>query len=234
MSGGPLPRFRCVTLRRSGASEIRIVRATDEAAARAQLEAAGLVPVQIEAIGPSLVDALREKLPAAGASPAPRLALPRWRFTRPVWLALPPRATLVSAGLILATIPASTALGAWGLTALSRWQLHRLEASEAPALARYAKVAAVEQVRPRAEAAMQAPAISQLVARLAAALPADAGLAGLSLDERGGLVVEVETPDPDRLRPALAADPLLGRLEEVGQTMTDEGTMRVTLKGRLR
>ncbi len=233
MSGGPLPRFRCVMLRRSGASEIRIVRAVDEAAARAQLEAAGLVPVQIEAIGPSLVDALREKLPAAG-SPTPSLSLPRWRPTRPGWLALPPRATLVSAGLILATIPASTALGAWGLTALSRWQLHRLEASEAPALARYAKVAAVERVRPRAEAAMQAPAISQLVARLAAALPADAGLAGLSLDERGGLVVEVETPDPDRLRPALAADPLLGRLEEVGQVMTDEGTMRVTLKGRLR
>ncbi|WP_347271422.1 hypothetical protein, partial [Rhizorhabdus histidinilytica] len=58
MPAAPLTRYRCVLLRRSGASEIRIVRAEDAAAARARLAAAGLDPVSVEPIGPSLLDRL--------------------------------------------------------------------------------------------------------------------------------------------------------------------------------
>ncbi|ATE63527.1 hypothetical protein [Rhizorhabdus dicambivorans] len=220
-----MTRYRCVMLRRSGASEIRVVRAEDEAAARAQLAAKGLEPVSVEAIGPSLLDALREKKPAL-----PGWRLPRWNIPR---LRVPQQG-LIAAGLILATIPVSTALGAWGLTALTRWQAHRLAQREAPALARYERVALVEGSRRHVMAVMTSPPVSAVVVRLARLLPPDTGLAAVSLDEGGALVIEVETPDPDALRGALAADPLFAGLDEVGQTRTDEATLQVTLKGAIR
>jgi hypothetical protein len=219
-----LPRFRCVMLRRSGASDIRVIRAESEEAARAQLAAAGLDPVSVEPIGPSLFDRLRERIGEGG------LRLPAWRpdlppFSRDLWW---------PALLILATIPVTTALGAWTLAGITRWQIHQLRQQEAPALAVYRSAAAIERARPRAEAAMAAPALTSLASRLSAVLPEDAGLAGIALDDTGVLSVEIESADPDRLRTELAKDPLLGSLGETGQAMTDGGTMRVSLKGRIR
>ncbi|ARR54207.1 hypothetical protein HY78_12540 [Rhizorhabdus wittichii DC-6] len=73
MPAAPLIRYRCVLLRRSGASEIRIVRAEDAAAACARLAAAGLDPVSVEPIGPSLLDRLGDRIARGG------WRLPRWR-----------------------------------------------------------------------------------------------------------------------------------------------------------
>jgi len=219
-----LPRFRCVMLRRSGASDIRVIRAESEEAARAQLAAAGLEPVSVEPIGPSLFDRLGERIREGGwRLPARRPALPP--FPPGLWWP-----TL----LILATIPLTTAVGAWALAGITRWQVHQLRQEAAPALAAYRSAAAIERARPRAEAAMAGPALTSLTGRLSAVLPEGAGLAGIALDDGGVLSVEIESADPDRLRTELAKDPLLGSLSETGQAMTDGGTMRVSLKGRIR
>lgn len=223
----PLPRFRCVMLRRSGTTEIRIVRAESVEAARAICEAAGLNPVSIAPVGPSLFDSLGERLARR------EWRMPRWRPALPP-IAGPRRQAWAVAALVLATIPVTTAIGAWGLTTINRWQADRIAVEQAPALTAYARVAAVEDIRPSAAAIMAAPTVSATVARLRASLPDEAGLAGVSLDRDGTLTVEIETPDPDRLRTALTADPLLARLRNSGQTMTDGGTMMVILQGRAR
>lgn len=222
-----LPRFRCVLLRRSGASEIRVVRAESADAARAGLVAAGHNPVSVEPIGPSLFDSLGERIAGGWRWPA-------WRPRRPTALALPPRPILLAAGLLLATIPLTTAIGAWSLTALNRWQAQRLAREAAPALAAGRRATAIEAVRPQVAAIMGAPTMTDRLARLAAVLPAEAGLVRFERDEAGELTLIVETPDPDRLRAALAADPGFAALRETGQTMTDGGTISVTLKGRNR
>ncbi|KRB88238.1 MULTISPECIES: hypothetical protein [unclassified Sphingomonas] len=228
MSGEQLTRYRCVMLRRSGASEIRIVRAEDAAAARARLAAAGLDPVSIEPIGPSLFDMLGERIARGG-----------WRFPRlrPAWparLARPSGAVLTGAALLLATVPFTTAIGAWGLVGLDRWQAARIAKRQAPAIAASVRVAAVERARDDVEAVMAVPSMSGLAGRLRALLPEEAGLVAMALAENGALTVEVETPDPDRLRTALAADPLFGALREIGQTRTEGATIDVILTGRVR
>lgn len=222
----PLPRFRCVMLRRSGTTEIRIVRAESVEAARAICEAAGLNPVSIDPIGPSLFDSLGETLKRG------ERRLPRWRFALPAVIALP-RNIWWPALLILATIPVSTALGSWALVGLTRWQADQLSQDSAPLLSAYARVAKIESARPRVEAVIAAPSLTSLVARLSAALPEGAGLASLTLDEQGLLTIEVETSDPDQLRVSFASDPLLGSLRNTGQSMTNGGTIRVILKGRI-
>lgn len=223
----PLPRFRCVMLRRSGTTEIRIVRAESIEGARATCAAAGLNPVSIDPVGPSLFDSLGETLKRG------EWRLPGWRPAIPA-ITLPPRPIMIGVALILATIPVTTAIGAWGLTAINRWQASRIASAQAPAIAAYAQVVAIENVRARAATIMAAPTVTAMVARLRAALPEEAGLAGLSLDEDGAITIEVEAPDPDRLRTALAADPLLAGLRNSGQTMTDGGTIMVILQGRAR
>jgi len=215
-------------LRRSGASDIRIVRAEDEAAARAQLAAAGLDPVSVEAIGPSLIDSLGERIRSGGwRLPRRKLAWPApFRDIR-----FPDR--LPALLLILATIPFTTAIGAWTLTGIERWRSAALAEREAAAIRRAMGAALAEQARGSAEAAMAIPSLGSLAARLRTHLPAEAGLSAMALDERGVFLVEIETPDPDRLRSAFAADPLLGSLREVGQARTGGGTIRVSLNGRI-
>jgi hypothetical protein len=228
MSGGQLTRYRCVMLRRSGASEIRVVRAEDEAGARALLAAAGLDPVSVEPIGPSLFDSLGERITQGG------WRLPRWQPTWPARLARPSGTALTAVALVLATIPATTAIGAWGIAGIDRWRAARIAKRQAPAIAAYARVAAVERARDDVEAVMAIPSLTGLADRLRATLPEDAGLAAMALAESGELTIELETPDPDRLRTALAADPLLASLRETGQRRTDGGTIAVVLTGRVR
>jgi hypothetical protein len=215
-------------LRRSGASEIRVVRAEDEAGARALLAAAGLDPVSVEPIGPSLFDSLGERITQGG------WRLPRWQPTWPARLARPSGTALTAVALVLATIPATTAIGAWGIAGIDRWRAARIAKRQAPAIAAYARVAAVERARDDVEAVMAIPSLTGLADRLRATLPEDAGLAAMALAESGELTIELETPDPDRLRTALAADPLLSSLRETGQRRTDGGTIAVVLTGRVR
>lgn len=225
MSAAPLNRYRCVMLRRSGASEIRVIRAESEAAARAQLAAMGREPVSVEPIGPSLFDSLYERVTAGGRR-VPRL---QWRPS----LRIPPRDIWWPALLILATIPFTTAIGAWTLTGIERWRTARLAERERPAIARAIRAIMAEEARRSTQSVMAAPALSSIVARLRGALPDEAGLAAIAISDDGALTIDIETPDPDRLRGALAADPLLGALREFGQSRTGGGTIRVSLKGRI-
>ena len=135
--------------------------------------------------------------------------------------------------LILATIPFTTAIGAWTLTGIERWRSAVLAEREAAAIRRAMGAALAERARGSAEAAMAIPSLGSLAARLRTHLPAEAGLSAMALDERGMFRVEIETPDPDRLRSAFASDPLLGSLREVGQARTGGGTIRVSLNGRI-
>lgn len=227
MASTPTIRFRCVTLRRSGANDIRIVQAADADAARARLIAAGLEPISIEALGPSLFERLFRHDGVRGTSIKARLSawrLPRIDVSRP----LP-----IGAMLALATIPFTIAAGSWGLTFAIGWRADRLADRAAPQIAAWRAHQRVEAARARAAPIMAGPAASAVLTRLAGILPADTGLASIGRDEAGMLTIQIDTPDPDRIRPILGADPLFGALRETGQAATDDGAIRVTLKGRV-
>jgi hypothetical protein len=65
--------------------------------------------------------------------------------------------------------------------------------------------------------------VSDTIERLALALPSEAALASVEVDKDGGFAIEVELPDPERLRAALAADPVLRGLRQVSQMSGDNG-----------
>jgi hypothetical protein len=65
--------------------------------------------------------------------------------------------------------------------------------------------------------------VSDTIERLALALPSEAALASVEVDKDGGFAVEVELPDPERLRAALAADSALRGLRQVSQMSGDNG-----------
>lgn len=229
MSGDGMTRFRCVMLRRSGTSEIRVVRAPDAAAARAALEARGLQPVSVEAIGPSLFDVLAAKARSGD-----------WRWPRRhVEGARGPTAIASGdvawrAALILATIPLTTAILAWGWAGIDMLRVRTIERRDAEALAMQARLAAVERARHGVERVAGVPPLSAIAAQLADVLPEGASVEAMSLTPEAELLIEIDTADPDQLRATLAADPLLASLGEVDQSRTDAGTIRVSLKGRLR
>lgn len=211
-------RFRCQALRRSGATEVRVIQAASADEARERLLAAGLEPVSIEEIGPSLFDGLR-----GGVDIDWRL--PRWRPR----LSLPTRPGMIAACL-LAAIPFITAIGAWMLAITTAHDVEQLQlGSSASAYA--GKPYLSPATRRDLASAMSRPTIGGLIQRLSAAIPQSASIASVMTDAKGQLTIAVETPDPDRLRLAIAADPLLARLAETGQSRTDDGAMRVTLRG---
>jgi hypothetical protein len=220
-----MTRFRCVMLRRSGTSDIRVVRAPDAATARTMLEARGLQPISVEAIGPSLLDAVVQKLrrswhrrswqPSAASHEA-------WRVT--AW----------RIALMLFVLPVATAGVAWIWTGVDRLRVAWIERREAPLLAAQARLETVERTRHGVQRVAGVPPLSAVAAQLAATLPEDAGIESLSLTPEGELLVDIVTPDPDVLRSALAADPLLAALGERSQSRTDAGTIRVGFEGRLR
>ncbi len=218
-SGPRAIRFHCRAIRRSGATEIRIVTAPSAEAARKRLLAAGLEVVSIDPVGPSLL----ARLPSL---PRPRWRLPGW----PARLPRPSRRDWLVTGALLASIPVSVALAAWSLTLVTHLRSERLARDLAP------RIAAETALRARAAIAplMAGPTIGALALRLATVLPDEAGLHAMARGADGVLTIEIDTPDPDRLRPALAADPLLAGLDEVGQAPTDDGAIRVTLRGRPR
>lgn len=218
-------RFRCVMLRRSGSSDIRVVRAPDAAAARAILEARGLQPVSVEAIGPSLLDAVAQKLRGGWHLPLPRAGGASERsWADTAW----------RTALLLSVIPVVTAGIAWSWTGVDRLRALWIERREAPLLVAQARLERVERTRHGVERVAAVPPLSAVAEQLAAALPDDAGIESLSLTPEGELLVEIVTPDPDALRSALAADPLLASLGERSQSRTEAGTIKVGFEGRLR
>ncbi len=212
-----MQRFRCRTQRRSGATEIRVIAATSEEAARARLIAAGLEPVEIEPMAASLFDGLRARL-ATGVS------LPDWDVPA---IALPRGPHLIAAWLLL-SIPVSVAIGSWLQVAMATAESDRLQAryrreADGPMLSMAA--------RDDLARALSKPTIGNVVVRLAATLPADASVYAIGDDDQRGLRIEIDTSDPDRLREALKVDPMIGRLREIGQVRTEQGMIRITLQG---
>jgi len=218
-------RFRCVMLRRSGASEIRVVRAPDAATARAILEARGLQPVSVEAIGPSLADAVAQKLRGDWHWPVPQVGGASERS----WADMAWRTAL-----LLSAIPVLTAGLAWSWTGVDRLRIAWIERREATLLTAQARLATVERTRHGVDRIAGVPPLSAIAAQLAATLPEDAGIESLSLTPEGEVLIEITTPDPDALRSVLAEDPLLASLGERSQSRTDAGTIRVGFEGRLR
>ncbi len=135
-------------------------------------------------------------------------ALGRWR---------PARADAVRAAVLLAFVPLATALALRAAVAVERVRADRLARVVAPRLAAAAAAAAIGETRRRLAPAFAPPTLTDLAARLAARLPADAHVVALGVDEAGGIAVEIETADAEAAAQALAADPLLGRLRRTGQ-----------------
>ncbi len=221
MSSDPMTRFRCTALRRSGATDIRIIHAANADAARDRLIAAGLEPVTIEAVGPSLTDGLIARL---------RDGLPRLRYPVPQL-----DSKLISTTvLLIGTASITLMIGAWALLLVTIWQGSQLLRDEAAPIARYRALVADEGTRALARPAMTTPGPTEILGRLAAILPPDTGLAAATRDRHGALRIEIDTSDPDQIRPVVAADPLFGSLREIGQVQTGEGTIRVTLASESR
>jgi len=208
------PRFRCTALRRSGATEVRIVQAVSADAARERLIAAGLEPDSIEALGPSLIDGL------SGRDWKLRHYLPTF--------SMPRRPAMLAIGL-LASMPFTVAVGSWSLATLAATQNERL--ANASASSRIGRPFLSDSARRDLAGRMSRRTVSEIAARLFAVLPQNASINGVSSDADGRLKIEIDTPDPDRLRIALAVDPLLTTLSEEGQLRTDDGAIRVTLRG---
>lgn len=210
MSAG---RFRCRALRRSGATEVRVVLAENEEAARDRLVAAGLEPISIEPIGPSLFSGMGG------------WRLPQWRLPR---IATPRGPALIAIALLL-SIPFTVAAGAW-------WQAREAMVQNQALQFRYGrdsgKAVLSQAERERLASDLSRRTIGDLVVRLAAVLPSDAMIHAAKDDGDYGLKIEIDASDPDRLRAALAADPLFAHLRETAQDRTESGTMRVTLEGQ--
>jgi hypothetical protein len=75
--------------------------------------------------------------------------------------------------------------------------------------------------------------VGATVEALARALPADAVLLRAERNRSGLLEVEISTPDPDKLRAALRAEPALAGLHNIGQ-QRGELTMTVSFAERSR
>jgi hypothetical protein len=214
-------------LRRSGATDIRIVYAANPDAARDRLIAAGLEPVTIEPVGPSLssrlVARLQDQLRRMANRTAHRSAAPRAAATTQKHVSNP----MLAAACLLATASVTLMLGSWALTFVTIWQTNRILREGAEPIARYQHRVSDERARTLARPAMTEPGPSEILGRLAVLLPSDTGLVSAARDSGGALRIELDALDPDQIRPILTGDPLFRSLKEVSQAQTSEGKMRV-------
>lgn len=135
----------------------------------------------------------------------------------------------VAAGLLL-SIPLSTAIGAHLLAEANERRSEALAQEAASRLAAARQAVKIERARPEVGRLLGRRTISELIERLARALPPAAHVHALSRGEDGALVAEIEIVDPDLLRPALASDPLLDSLRPIGQRGVPDGGIRVMLR----
>ena len=149
--------------------------------------------------GPSLAGAARRK----AAATAGRLR--------------PDRRDLATALMILAATPVAAAVVTQVAVLAEQARAERLEQRHRPRLAAIAAAQAAVEEAERLRPLLARPTISALSARFAAALPEGARLAALSIDAEGVIAAEIDCTDPDQLADALAADPLLARLDPIGQ-----------------
>jgi len=131
------------------------------------------------------------------------------------------------AGLIAAG-PLLTIAGALLITGSLRGEVNRLQEAAAPRAA--AARTAIED-RAALVAMVRRPGLGATAEALARALPVDAALLRMERGRDGLLEVEIGTPDPDKLRAALRAEPALARLRDAGQQRGDL-MMTVSFKER--
>ena len=226
MDSDRLTRFRCAALRRGGATDIRVVYAANAEAARDRLIAAGLEPMTIEPVGPSLSDRLAAKLRTrlrALRGPAPRPVAPAVGPDRQ-----PISKPLLAAAALLAAAGITAMLGSWTLALATMWQTQQVLRESRGAIARYHDMISDERAKALARPVMTSAGPTEILGRLATILPAETGVVAAGRDPAGVLRVELETADPDQIRPILARDPLFRSLREAGQAQTGDGTLRVT------
>jgi len=227
MTPPPTTRFRCEAARPSGATDVRVIHAASPAAARDRLIAAGLEPLAIEAVGPSLLTRLSEALRNRARRQPEKHA-----FLEPARAAVVRAAPRFLASVLLLSLAGTSfavMIGSWSLALVTGWKAERIIGREAVSLVRYHERLASERVRRVAAPVMTAPAVTEVMERLAGILPPDTGLAEAKRDAAGVLTVVLETSDPDQIRPVLARDPLFGSMRDIGQARTDQGTIRMTL-----
>lgn len=130
---------------------------------------------------------------------------------------------------LLAAIPPLTALAAEASAALREGRNRRLEHAAAPRLTALRDARRAAAIRRRLAPLLTRPTLSDMMDRLAAALPGDARLDLVSLDADGAIEARIDCNDPDALRAALRGAPLLAPLRMVGQEPADDG-VRVVLR----
>jgi hypothetical protein len=130
-------------------------------------------------------------------------------------------AILIAAGPLL-TIAGAKLLGAQQRTAAAR-----LEGEAAP---RIAAAHAAAEARQQLDALLRRQPLGATMEALARALPPDATLVRAARTAQGVVELEVEVPDPDKLRAALRRAPTFARLRNTGQRQAD-AKMVVTFAG---
>jgi hypothetical protein len=104
---------------------------------------------------------------------------------------------------------------------------------QADALRLQSAAAAASEAAARADAEGQGVVpISVTLDALSQHLPAAVSLVSAEGRPGGTIRIAIDTPDPDLLRQALAADPWFDRFRERGQEQHDDGSFRVTLESR--
>lgn len=144
-----------------------------------------------------------------------------------------PTPWIIAAGILLST-PLFALLALSLLVAAKRSEVATLQQDVAP------KIAMERAIRARYDAAraldriVRLPTLSGLIHDLAERLPDNASVHDLALSSDGTLSMTVEAPDPDTIRPALAADPHFSNLHELDQSTTGQGSFLIHYQGKLR
>ncbi|WCT72885.1 hypothetical protein PQ455_14755 [Sphingomonas naphthae] len=151
------------------------------------------------------------------------------RLRRPLRLRLPAAPDRAGPLIVLAAIPLVSALAVEGQAQLGRWRNASLERTLAPKLAAHAAVARAAAVQEAALPLLTRPTIGAVAEHLAAVLPGTARVHLMAVDAKGRLRLEIDCPDPEALRAALAGDPLFETLRMTGQGVAASEGVRVIL-----
>jgi len=130
------------------------------------------------------------------------------------------RRVAAAVALLIAAGPLATLLGAQILTAQARSDTATLRQGLAP---RVAAERGADAARAEMRAATGGPLLGVTLEAIARALPADAALLRAERTRDGAVEIEVSTPDPDRLRPALRSLAGIGTFRNIGQRQGESG-----------
>lgn len=140
-----------------------------------------------------------------------------------------PRDYAASFALLL-LIPTMVAATAQGAALVLDVRNRRLERTEVPRLKAYAAASDRAEASMRLQPLLGHPTLSGTAERLGRLLPTEARLRMLSMSANGRIEAQVDCPDPDALRAAMANDPASRSLRVVGETPAERDGVRVTLR----